>query len=204
MAHPENARPTASLRFPRPVACALAAFLGATLCAPPAARAAEGSEFFKPDGFFLQYGAASSSTHSVMAGFAWDWGWRRHTSYGSFAGYWEASLGRWRTTLAGQADADWVTQFGLTPVVRFATADKGPAWFAELGVGVNFISPKYHSDDKQFSTVFNFGDHIALGRRFGSDGANEVSLRLEHFSNAGIDHPNPGQNFWQARYLHRF
>jgi hypothetical protein len=27
----------------------------------------------------------------------------------------------------------------------------------------------------------------------------EVALRVEHFSNAGISHPNPGENFLQLR-----
>ena len=32
----------------------------------------------------------------------------------------------------------------------------------------------------------------------------ELALRLQHFSNAGIKHPNPGENFVQLRYAQGF
>jgi hypothetical protein len=44
---------------------------------------------------------------------------------------------------------------------------------------------------------------MAVGRMFGAERQHELVLRLEHFSNAGIDHPNPGENFVQLRYAHR-
>lgn len=31
-----------------------------------------------------------------------------------------------------------------------------------------------------------------------------AALRLQHFSNASIRHPNPGENFVQLRYARRF
>jgi hypothetical protein len=51
--------------------------------------------------------------------------------------------------------------------------------------------------EKRFSTAFNFGDHIGIGYR---TGRGEWSLRLQHFSNAGIDTPNPGEDFVQLRW----
>jgi lipid A 3-O-deacylase len=41
---------------------------------------------------------------------------------------------------------------------------------------------------------------VAIGRRFGASKEHEVMLRLQHFSNAGIKHPNPGEDFLQLRY----
>jgi lipid A 3-O-deacylase len=76
-------------------------------------------------------------------------------------------------------------------------------WFAELGVGANYIVPVFDSGHKRFSTEFNFGDHVAIGRQFGLHGRQEISLRVEPFSNAGIEHPNPGENFLQMRYAYR-
>ena len=32
----------------------------------------------------------------------------------------------------------------------------------------------------------------------------EVVLRAAHYSNAGVRHPNPGENFLQLQYLRRF
>jgi len=50
----------------------------------------------------------------------------------------------------------------------------------------------------------NFGDHIALGLRLGDRQEHELQLRVEHFSNAGLRKPNPGENFGQVRYVWRF
>ena len=62
----------------------------------------------------------------------------------------------------------------------------------------------YETDRKRFSTTFNFGDHLAVGRNFGQRSEHELSLRLQHFSNGGIKHPNPGEDFIQLRYAYRF
>jgi lipid A 3-O-deacylase len=94
-------------------------------------------------------------------------------------------------------------QVGLTPVLRLRPAGAAADWFAEIGVGVNYILPLYRSGLKRFSTEFNFGDHVGIGRDFKRH-QHEVALRAEHFSNAGIAHPNPGENFAQLRYSYRF
>ena len=36
------------------------------------------------------------------------------------------------------------------------------------------------------------------------DGRDEIELRAEHYSNGGIAHPNPGENWFQLRYMHWF
>jgi hypothetical protein len=77
-------------------------------------------------------------------------------------------------------------------------------WFAEIGIGANVILPVYRSKEKRFSTTFNFGDHFAIGRQFGAQHQHELALRIQHFSNGGIDEPNPGENFLQLRYSHRW
>lgn len=77
------------------------------------------------------------------------------------------------------------------------------SWFIEGGIGLNVIFPKYNTLTKEFSTTFNFGDHLALGKRFSHQDQHEWSLRVQHFSNARIERPNPGENFLQFRYTHR-
>jgi hypothetical protein len=109
------------------------------------------------------------------------------------------AVGRWRTSGRAISTA-WPTQISATPTMRLHPSS-GWQCFVEVGVGANYIVPLFRSGHKRFSTEFNFGDHVALGRTFGKS---EVSLRLEHFSNAGIAHPNPGENFLQVRYAWRF
>lgn len=115
----------------------------------------------------------------------------------------EIGLGEWRTRATGGQPGRRYTHVGLTPTFRYAFGNER-SLFVELGVGFNTIAPRYHIEDKRFSTIFNFGDHVAIGKRFGAILENEISLRIEHFSNAGFGQPNPGQNFAQLRYARHF
>ena len=55
-----------------------------------------------------------------------------------------------------------------------------------------------------FSSNFQFGDHVAGGVRFGDKGQYDVQLRLQHLSNGGIKHPNPGINFAILGFQYHF
>lgn len=165
--------------------------------------AAFDTDSLRPTSMFLQAGVAEEKTRAYVLGAAWDWPWRRQFSAFAASGYFEAAVGRWETERNNVNDSMWATQIGLTPVLRFHPTGAAHQWFAEIGVGANMILPLYRSSDKQFSTEFNFGDHFAIGRQFGKEGRHEISARIQHFSNGGIDHPNPGENFVQLRYLRR-
>lgn len=153
-----------------------------------------------PDLIFVQAGGARSAG-SFAIGAAWAWSWRRDMAGGRVGGYWEASFGRWYSESGGGRSA-WVTQLGVTPTLRWQ--HPGSRWFVEGGIGVNALAPLYQGRGKRFSTVLNFGDHVAVGRHFGASGGHEISLRFQHFSNAGIRKPNPGMEFLQLRYARRF
>jgi lipid A 3-O-deacylase len=92
-----------------------------------------------------------------------------------------------------------VTQIGITPVLRVWPGSSPSTWFGEIGVGANVIAPLYRGNHRHFATAFDFGDHVAWGWQFDDRRETEVTLRLQHFSNAGIKRPNPGENFWQVR-----
>jgi lipid A 3-O-deacylase len=156
-----------------------------------------------PSGYFLQAGT-TGRTHQVAAGLTWDWDARRELAGGKISGYWEVSLSGWSyPSMDGRKQA-WLGQIGVVPTFRYSPLFGRADWFAELGVGVSVTTRLYQSQEKRFSTSFNFADHIAVGRRFGELQRHEVILRLRHFSNAGIKHPNPGEDFVELRYAHRF
>ena len=157
-----------------------------------------------PSTAFVQAAIGDQSTRAYIGGLTWDWNWRQHYGFGTLSGYFDADFGRWTTDRNGVKGYAWMTQVGLAPVLRLRPAGAAAEWFAEIGVGANYILPLYRSGSKRFSTEFNFGDHVAIGRDFGSRDQHEVALRAEHFSNAGIAHPNPGENFAQLRYSYRF
>ncbi len=156
-----------------------------------------------PRALALQLGAARAGTDSQGLALQWACPWRKQTSFGEWSLVADVMVARWRTTPAGSLGRHFM-QFGITPSLRWQPPAFGSAWFVEIGVGANVISPRYHRGSKRFSTEFNFGDHVGFGRHFGAHGQHEWVLRGEHFSNGGIDQPNPGENFIQLRYGYYF
>lgn len=170
------------------------------------ALAASSSSFafepgLRPSSVFVQ-GGSWSHVESATVGLTWDWRWQHEFEIGTLTGYTELDAARWRTR--GRPDDRGFNQFGVTPVLRLYPGGISAGWFAEAGIGANAITPMYHNDSRKFSTTFNFGDRIAVGRRFGPNQADEISVGYEHFSNADIKKPNPGENLVQVRYAHRF
>jgi hypothetical protein len=156
-----------------------------------------------PSAVFVQAGTWID-THELTAGLAWDWGRRWPLAGGQISGYWELSMSVWSyPSMDGRREA-WLGQVGAVPTFRWRPADGASPWFAELGIGASLMTTVYETRRKRFSTSFNFADHIGVGRSFGAASEHELSLRIEHFSNAGIKHPNPGQNFVALRYTYRF
>lgn len=154
-----------------------------------------------PDQVFVQAGTADEA-RSAVAGVSWWSGWQADLAGGGLSLHTELSAGRWVRDVHARRDPtadDWVTQVGVAPVLRWQSGGASGA-FVEAGIGLNLISPVYQRQNKRFSTTLNFGDHLAVGIRFGPRGAHELALRIEHFSNAGLRLPNPGENFRQLRY----
>ena len=102
--------------------------------------------------------------------------------------YWDLAVGGW------QGDAGTVHDVGLTPVFRYAQATRGP--YLEGAVGFHLLSDSHITRRLNFSTRFQFGDHVGIGYRFETY---DLSLRLQHLSNGGIANPNPGINFLVLR-----
>lgn len=173
-----------------------AALAALAATAAPATQA----EGWRPTTLFLQAGAGEQQTREYFAGAAWSAPWHQDYGRARLDAYVESGFGRWVTDRAGERSSAWLTQLSLTPVLRARPRGAARRWFGELGIGANLILPVYQSERKRFSTTFNFGDHLGAGRYFGRSEQHELSLRLEHFSNAGIQEPNPGENFVQVRY----
>ncbi|MEO7150865.1 MAG: acyloxyacyl hydrolase [Burkholderiaceae bacterium] len=174
------------------LAAGLALASGAA-CQAQAATAAPGGV----DRWFAQVGRAAD-TRSVAVGAGWDWRWRVGLgARGLVTGAHDISIGHWQSDVG--ADRHGVTQLGITPSLRYWPTGETRRWFVEAGIGAHLLTPVYRTHDKTFSTRFNFGDHVGLGYRAVAS-TTEWSLRLQHFSNAGIRSPNPGENFVQLRW----
>lgn len=154
-----------------------------------------------------QFGHAGSrsKTDTYTLGVTAPINWQRNVWGSQASAYWDL----YATHLVSKgfnsnSDDNHTWLVGLTPTLRVRFDEGRSPWFADAGVGVSYTDVLYRFQYKQFSTRFNFGSHVALGYTFGSQREQEVSLRLQHFSNAGIKDPNPGDTFVQLRYAHAF
>ena len=190
-----------------PIVRSLQAMMSCVLVFAPSAAVSQAqtqSRHWLPDVAYVQ-AAGGDGTQAITAGLQWEWQtlWRP-TENTRLSGYWEVSAGRWRADLdpSGRAWA-WVTQLGATPMFRWREASNSH-WFAEAGIGVSYLMPIFRSKDRQFSTRFNFRDQLGIGYATAQNDGHDVSLRVEHYSNAGFREPNPGLTFAGLRYAYRF
>jgi lipid A 3-O-deacylase len=179
----------------------MAAIASALLLAAPAAYA----DASATNGIYLQYGSAGSksSTDAYTLGVTKPMNFSSSLLGMQATGYWDL-YGTYHVSdnPAGKDYKTWLVD--LTPTFRLRFDQGRSNWFVDGGVGVSYTDVLYQSDVKRFSTRFNFGTHVALGYTFGTNREQEISVRVQHYSNASIKKPNPGENYVQVRYAHAF
>lgn len=104
-------------------------------------------------------------------------------------GYWEFSAAVWDNHDESAADVS------VTPVFRLARSSV----YVEGAIGFHLVST-HISAHRTFSTVYQFGEHLGAGFRFGPAGRYDLGLRVQHISNGGLSQPNPGINFVLVRF----
>ncbi len=177
----------------------LLSLLAAAALATVMPMAAAQSWDLQPAGVMVQGGLGDNDTAIASAGLVWPWSMRRSLWGGEFTGMTEAYGALWRTREVG---GGWqrYAQLNLVPMLRLRFGQGRSPWFAEAGIGASLMDEVYRTPDRDFSTRFQFADVVGVGRSFGADRRQELSLRVTHYSNAGIRNPNPGINFLQLRY----
>ena len=175
---------------------------GASLLAPLIAATVFSAPARALDGVAVEIGGGEGVDRARIA-VTWDWA--RRIFQGAdwhLGGYWEASIGQWHRDDVRPGQNDDITDIAFTPVFRFQPNGlRGP--YAEAAIGFHLLS-RSQIGDKRLSTLFQFGDHLGVGYRFGAKSAFDVGYRFQHHSNAGIKRPNPGINFHQVRLQYHF
>lgn len=180
--------------------------LGAVvLCALPALA---GAYQDRSAGVYVEGGAApfrdgGDDTYSVGAGLLLPWSPTAGFADGPQSLYWDLFLGNWSTRQANDGRSNFA-QAGAILNWRYRFGGGTSPWFGELGIGGSLMDRTYHAASREFSTTFQFTEVLGVGVSLGDHGEHEVGLRLQHFSNAGIKEPNPGETFVRARYTYRF
>ena len=175
--------------------------LALVIGALPAVSAAQGR--FADAKLYVQAGATSlqgDATHAMNVGVMVPSGLFKGISRdaGPLTLHWDLWGGHWRSHHADGTTGGY-SQLGALMAWRYQPAGPQSPWFLEAGLGGSVSDGLYNSGQRRFSTAFQFTEVLAVGYRFGPAKAYEVSLRVQHFSNAGIKKPNPGENFMFLR-----
>jgi lipid A 3-O-deacylase len=176
------------LPHPRPRATALAVLallLASPAFATPAAEAPEVA---------LRVGEAGSDYEriglSLRLGPLWSTRW----------GNWQAALrpelelSHFRYTGPAAAGPDSMNQIGAIALLHLHRGEGRIRPYAEAGLGVSLFS-RDRLGDKDFSTRFQFSEHVGLGVEFAERWF--AGLQYSHYSNADIETPNDGLDLHQ-------
>ncbi|MBC5782589.1 acyloxyacyl hydrolase [Ramlibacter sp. USB13] len=160
---------------------------------------------WQPDAFTVKAGIGEHNSVMAGGGLRWDWDFQRMRRKSELTAHTEVMLNEWRAERPDHSGYRLYTQVVVLPSLRMRLDRGASPWFLEFGIGLSWMSHKFETPDKQFSTEWNFYDVLGVGYTFGgAQGKHEVDLRLVHFSNAGLRDPNPGLNFVQVRYTREF
>ncbi|HET8744824.1 MAG TPA: acyloxyacyl hydrolase [Ramlibacter sp.] len=169
-----------------------------------AAAAPAAAADFKPDGISAQVGFGKHGTRMAGVGLVWDWDFEALRRKAELTAHTELMVNRWRHEAVGGGN-DALTQLVVLPSLRMRLDRGASPWFISLGIGASWFDRDFETPRKRFSTRWNFYDTVGVGYSFGGAASpQEVGLRWVHVSNGGVRHPNPGQDFLQLRYVHRF
>lgn len=138
----------------------------------------------------IELGRGDDRTSVLRLSFANTWRKGDPASRGwHLVGYWEFAGAVWDNKDESVADVS------ATPVFRLARS----ALYVEGAIGFHLVSTRI-SAHRTFSTVYQFGEHLGAGLRFGPAGRYDLGLRVQHISNGGLSQPNPGINFALVRF----
>ena len=144
-----------------------------------------------------------AATYSAGAGLLLPWAPTPNFLQGAQSLYWDLFISNWSARDAAGGRTNFA-QIGAILNWRYRFSGGTSPWFAELGLGATVMDRTYHTPDRQFTTNFQFTELVGMGLSLGDHGQHEMGLRLQHFSNAGIEKPNPGETFLRTRYTYRF
>lgn len=191
------------LRSPRQLSGALACAIATLLSlAPDIGRADDRTLAIYGDLGRAAHGS-KGDTDAISLGAMVPWVSFEATRSGAWSSYGDFFLSNWRAEESVFGRSNYL-QLGAVAMFRYRFDDGGSPWFVEGGVGGTLMNHVYKTADRQFSTAFQFTEALGIGRSFGDHGQQELSLRVQHFSNGGIKEPNPGETFVKVRYAYRF
>ena len=155
------------------------------------------------DAYSIEVGEGNLTTiYQLAAQQSWknDWAWLAENH---LVTYWEVGVadmeGRKFNDIAGQKHS--LIDFGFTPVLRWqGNSELGT--YAEVGIGVHYLTERYNNNGRIMGGEFQFGDYVGTGYVFPNH--LDLSVKFKHYSDAGIERPNPAVNFVMIKLSYPF
>lgn len=149
---------------------------------------------------FVEGGALAHDASALALGLHRPWSQRLPPLRGvrwSGATDWSVVRG-WLPALRSQMRRREFTQLLVVPVLRWELSEVPSPWYVEAGLGLSVLDRRYQLRQTPQASRWNFEEVLAVGYRVGP--GHEISLRLSHFSNAGLRRPNPGGERLMVRW----
>ncbi|MCC2616635.1 acyloxyacyl hydrolase [Aestuariibacter halophilus] len=115
--------------------------------------------------------------------------------------YWEASLNLWEFGDPARHESNLV--LALSPVIskQFATLAGTYPLYWEAGIGVSLVNDTRFAG-KDIGSHYQFEDRLGVRLEFSRQ--HTIAVRYLHYSNGGLNSKNPGMDFFNLAYVHRF
>jgi len=154
------------------------------------------------DGFALEVGSADD-IDTVRASLAWQWNkeWLKERGW-HLTGYWEGSLGYWNSRAQG-GESLWDVALGSVFRLR-PNASGGTQPYLEGAIAAHLLSGTHLDDQHRLGSALQLGNHIGIGVTFGDKSQYDMSYRLRHLSNGGIQEPNDELSQHQIRFAYNY
>ncbi|PTC00284.1 acyloxyacyl hydrolase [Thalassospira xiamenensis] len=108
----------------------------------------------------------------------------------------EAAVNYWENS---NDHADNIAALTVSPVLSWQLSEGRRPLFLEAGIGASLIDDK-QIGDRGLSTTFQFEDRIALSWQYSVTSLARLTLGYTHYSNADLDSPNDGLDFFSLTW----
>ncbi|WP_404402874.1 acyloxyacyl hydrolase [Idiomarina seosinensis] len=109
----------------------------------------------------------------------------------------EGGLNHWQNS---NDTADNITAFSVSPILSWQLTQSSRPLFFEAGIGVTYLD-NTRIGDRNLSTHWHFEDRLGLAWQYNAESKARVSLAYTHHSNADIEKPNDGLDFFSLTWV---
>jgi hypothetical protein len=109
----------------------------------------------------------------------------------------EMGLNHWQDS---NDTSDNITALTISPVFQWQLTESVTPLYLEAGIGGSYFD-KTRIGDRRLSTQFQFEDRVGLSWQYSADSKARITVQYSHYSNADIERPNDGLDFYSIYWV---